>query len=108
MQQAHVIDHQKGAESKEPRNVMSESARIARGAVQPLSQLKAASVDALVFPGGFGAAKNLSDFGFKGTDMKVLADVERVIREFHKVLTVIYRNLYEQILRKNSAYFTGG
>ena len=42
-----------------------ESARIARGSIEPLSSLTAASADAVVFPGGFGAAKNLSDFGFK-------------------------------------------
>ena len=47
------------------RNVLKESARIARGAVSPLAGLKAADVSALVIPGGFGAAKNLSDFGFK-------------------------------------------
>ena len=44
---------------------MVESARIARGAVQPLAQLTVDSADAVVIPGGFGAAKNLSDFGFK-------------------------------------------
>jgi hypothetical protein len=47
------------------RNVLMESARIARGAVEPLSSLAASSAAAVVFPGGFGAAKNLSDFGFK-------------------------------------------
>ena len=46
-------------------SVLLESARIARGAVKPLSELTADDVDAAVFPGGFGAAKNLSDFGFK-------------------------------------------
>lgn len=40
-------------------------------------------MDAVVFPGGFGAAKNLSDFGFNGTDMRVNPEVERVIKEFH-------------------------
>ena len=45
---------------------MNESARIARGPVRPLSQLTAADAEAVVIPGGFGAAKNLSDFGFKG------------------------------------------
>ena len=44
---------------------MVESARIARGQVSPLTELTAEGVDALVIPGGFGAAKNLSDFGFK-------------------------------------------
>ena len=46
-------------------SVMLESARIARGAVKPLSELTPEGADAVVFPGGFGAAKNLSDFGFK-------------------------------------------
>lgn len=69
---------------QQKRNVLAESARIARGAVKPLSQLTSSCADAVVFPGGFGAAKNLSDFGFKGTDMKVHADVERVMKEFHQ------------------------
>ena len=42
-----------------------ESARIARSDPTPLTELKAADLSAVVFPGGFGAAKNLSDFGFK-------------------------------------------
>ena len=64
---------------------MIESARISRGAVEKLSELKATSdIDAVVFPGGFGAAKNLSDFAFKGTDMTVDPEVERVLKEFNK------------------------
>ena len=51
---------------------MLESARIARGAVKPLSELTADDVDAAVFPGGFGAAKNLSDFGFKVSRLTVV------------------------------------
>ena len=67
------------------RNVLIESARISRGAVEKLSELKATSdIDAVVFPGGFGAAKNLSDFAFKGTDMTVDPEVERVLKEFNK------------------------
>jgi len=64
--------------------VANESARIARGSVTPLSSLKSSNVDDIVFPGGFGAAKNLSDFAFKGAEMKVDPDVERIIKEFHK------------------------
>lgn len=82
--QAHVVNHSTGSELTQARNVLLESARIARGAVEPLTSLTAASAAAVVFPGGFGAAKNLSDFGFKGTDMVVDPEVERVIREFHK------------------------
>jgi len=82
-EQAHVVDHTKGAEMEHSRNVLLESARIARGAVKPLSELTAESFDGAVFPGGFGAAKNLSDFGFKGADMTVDPDVERIISSFH-------------------------
>jgi len=81
--QAHVIDHTAGAEMDQERNVLKESARIARTAPNPLTQLKAGDVSALVIPGGFGAAKNLSDFGFKGADMEVDPEMSRVLTEFH-------------------------
>ena len=81
--QAHVVDHTSGSEMTDhKRNVMKESARIARGAITPLSQLKASDADAVIIPGGFGAAKNLSDFGFKGADMSVNDDVARVLKDF--------------------------
>ncbi|XP_036302018.1 glutamine amidotransferase-like class 1 domain-containing protein 3, mitochondrial isoform X2 [Pipistrellus kuhlii] len=58
--QMHVIDHTKGQPSEsETRNVLAESARIARGKITDLAQLSAANHDAAIFPGGFGAAKNL-------------------------------------------------
>ena len=57
---------------------MNESARIARGPVRPLSQLTAADAEAVIIPGGFGAAKNLSDFGFKG---------ERKVGKNHRLWT---------------------
>lgn len=82
--QMHVVDHVKGAPAEgESRNVLVESARIARGAVLPLAQLNGAAADALIIPGGFGAAKNLSDFAVNGADMKVVDDVARVINDFH-------------------------
>ena len=56
---------------KEKRNVLTESARIARGNVKDLSILNASDYDAIIIPGGFGAAKNLSNFAFKGGDMTV-------------------------------------
>ena len=83
VKQAHVVDHSKGAEMEEARSVMVESARIARGAVSPLTDLTVEGLDAVVIPGGFGAAKNLSDFGFKGADMTVNDQVERVLKDFH-------------------------
>lgn len=65
--QHHVVDHLTGKEvSGEQRNVLTESARIARGNVKPLEELDPGKFDAIVMPGGFGAAKNLSDFAFKG------------------------------------------
>jgi len=66
--QHHVINHITGDEMDETRNVLIESARIARGNVKPLSDFKASNFDVLLFPGGFGAAKNLSSLAFKGAD----------------------------------------
>ncbi|XP_027439721.2 glutamine amidotransferase-like class 1 domain-containing protein 3A, mitochondrial isoform X2 [Zalophus californianus] len=65
-------------------NVLTESARIARGKITNLARLSAANHDAAIFPGGFGAAKNLSTFAVDGKDCKVHEDVERVLKEFHK------------------------
>lgn len=84
IEQPHVVDHLKGAPAEgESRSVLTESARIARGNIQPLDQLKASDFDAVIFPGGFGAAKNLCSFAFDGADCTVNAEVERVIKEFH-------------------------
>jgi enhancing lycopene biosynthesis protein 2 len=83
-QQHHVIDHLTGQPSGEQRNVLTESARIARGQIKPLSEFNAAAFDALMMPGGFGVAKNLSDFAFKGPKSSVIPEVERAIREIHK------------------------
>jgi len=60
-----------------------ESARIARGNVKNMQDLKSADYDVLFVPGGFGAAKNLSDFGFKGAEMEVHQDVNDCIKDFH-------------------------
>uniref|UniRef100_A0A8C5KLS6 Glutamine amidotransferase like class 1 domain containing 3A n=1 Tax=Jaculus jaculus TaxID=51337 RepID=A0A8C5KLS6_JACJA len=82
--QMHVIDHTKGQPSEsESRNVLAESARIARGKITSLAQLSATNHDAAIFPGGFGAAKNLSTFAVDGKDCKVNKEVERVMKEFH-------------------------
>ena len=79
--QHHVINHLTGKETKEKRNVLVESARIARGKIKPLSQFKASAFDGLIFPGGFGAAKNLSDYAFKGSDSKINIEVEKAIKD---------------------------
>ncbi|WP_340112352.1 isoprenoid biosynthesis glyoxalase ElbB [Maribellus mangrovi] len=78
--QAHVVNHLNGEEMDEKRNVLVEAARIARGNIKPLTEYKAADYDAIVFPGGFGAAKNLCTFAFDGPDCTVNKDVEEAIR----------------------------
>ena len=87
--QAHVVNHLKGEEQQQQRNVLEESARIARGAVKDMAELKAENYDALLVPGGFGAAKNLCSFGFFGADMTVHEDFEFVLRDFRKKEKVI-------------------
>ena len=79
IKQAHVINHLKGEESNETRNVLEESARIARGEIKPLSEYTPEPYDGLIIPGGFGAAKNLCDWAFKGDDCTVNPDLERAI-----------------------------
>ncbi len=79
--QHHVINHLTGKEMKETRNVLVESARIARGKIKALSEFSAENCDGLLFPGGFGAAKNLSDWAFKGPDGTVNAEVRKAIRD---------------------------
>ncbi|XP_062861966.1 glutamine amidotransferase-like class 1 domain-containing protein 3, mitochondrial [Trichomycterus rosablanca] len=83
--QMHVIDHGKGQPAEnESRNVLAESARIARGNINDLAQLRVSNHDAVIFPGGFGAAKNLSTFAVDGKDCKVNDEVKRVLKDFHK------------------------
>ncbi|MFC2115129.1 isoprenoid biosynthesis glyoxalase ElbB [Bacteroidota bacterium] len=79
--QHHVINHLTGEEMAESRNVLVESARIARGKIRDLSEFSGHDFDALILPGGFGAAKNLSSFAFEGVDCKVNPDVENAIME---------------------------
>ena len=79
--QHHVINHITGEEMGETRNVLIESARIARGNIKDLKEYNADDFDALIFPGGFGAAKNLCDFAFKGADCNVNAEVVYAVRQ---------------------------
>lgn len=67
----------------EKRNVLTEAARIARGSIQDLKTLDIKKYDALAFVGGYGAAKNLSDWAYKGSKCTVLPDVEKTIKAFH-------------------------
>jgi enhancing lycopene biosynthesis protein 2 len=82
--QHHVINHYTHKEMPEKRNVLVESARIARGQIKPLSQFRAGDFDAIIFPGGFGAAKNLSTVAFDGANAKVNPDVESAVKAMHK------------------------
>ena len=78
--QAHVINHLTGKEMPETRNVLVEAARIARGKIKPLSDYRATEYDSIIFPGGFGVAKNLCTFAFDGEKCTVNKDVEKAIR----------------------------
>ena len=81
--QLHVINHLTGEEMKnETRNVLVEAARIARGNIVDIATVNADDIDALFFPGGFGAAKNLCDFAVKGENCDVHPEVMRLVKDF--------------------------
>lgn len=80
--QMHVVNHLTGEEMPETRNVLVESARIARGNVKDLREADAKDFDALIVPGGFGAAKNLSNFAVEGTGCTVNPDVLALAEAF--------------------------
>ncbi len=84
IEQHHVINHITGEVMNEKRNVLIESARIARGKIYDLKDFKAKNYDSIIFPGGFGAAKNLSSFAFDGDKLIVNEEVTRVIKESYK------------------------
>jgi enhancing lycopene biosynthesis protein 2 len=78
--QHHVINHMTGEEMHEKRNVLVESARIARGNIKSLTRFKADHFDAIILPGGFGVAKNLCTWAFEGDNCSVNPDVEKAIK----------------------------
>jgi len=83
--QHHVVNHLTGQPAAgETRNVLVESARIARGRITPLSQIKVRDLDAFILPGGFGAAKNLCNFALAGGEFAVHPDVAKVLEEAHQ------------------------
>ncbi len=84
IEQMHVVNHLTGDETGETRNVLVESARIARGAIQDIAKVEARELDALIFPGGFGAAKNLCDFAVKGSEATVHPQVSRLVCDLLK------------------------
>ncbi len=80
--QHHVINHLTGEVMAEKRNILTESARIVRGKVSPLSECRVDDFAALLVPGGFGVAKNLSDFAFKGAEAEIQEEFMTVCRAF--------------------------
>lgn len=85
IEQHHVVNHlTQDADTDEKRNVLVESARLARGDVSPLTELAADEFDAVIVPGGFGVAKNLSDFASAGDGMEVLESFKEVLSGFRE------------------------
>lgn len=82
--QSEVQNHFTGQKEAADRNILHESARIARGRIVDLAGVRAADLDALIFPGGYGAAKNLCDFASRGDQCRVREDVRRLLLEMHR------------------------
>ncbi|WLI12844.1 MULTISPECIES: isoprenoid biosynthesis glyoxalase ElbB [Pseudomonas] len=80
--QLHVINHLTGEEMPESRNVLVESARIARGNIKDIREASVEDFDALIVPGGFGSAKNLSNFAVEGAGCSVQPDVLALTEAF--------------------------
>ena len=79
--QHHVVNHHSGEETNETRNVILESARIARGEIQDLENLDMNELDAIILPGGFGVAKNLSSLAFDGPDGKINEQLNKILHQ---------------------------
>ena len=75
------VDHLSGKATGMKRNVLAESARIARGNIRNITEVTVGELDALIFPGGYGAAKNLCNFAEKGADAAIHPDVAKLLRE---------------------------
>lgn len=84
--QMHVIDHSVGQPAEgENRNILAESARLVRGDIKPLADLNPADFDAILLPGGFGAAKNLCTFATEGETCTVHQEVENFLRKANSI-----------------------
>ncbi len=83
IEQMHVIDHRNGDVMAEKRNVLTEASRINRGNVLPLTEARADHFDAVIVPGGFGVAKNLSDFALNGSDCTSIPEFSELLQSFH-------------------------
>ncbi|XP_069552825.1 glutamine amidotransferase-like class 1 domain-containing protein 3, mitochondrial [Brachyistius frenatus] len=82
--QMHVVNHCEGKPTEEKRNILQESARIARGDVTDLAKLDVSAFDVAIIPGGFGVAKNLSDWAVKNKDFTIQPLIVKLIKDFHK------------------------
>lgn len=80
-----VINHLSGEEMNEQRNVLIESARIARGNIKNIKDVDPNELDAVIFPGGFGAALNLSSFGKEGISCTVNHEIGKLIKDMHSL-----------------------
>jgi len=89
VEQAAVINNLTSQKTEERRNVLVESARIARGDIKPLSEINIADFDCLVFPGGLGAITNWCDFAVSGVNCTVESSVSRVLEAAYKQKKVI-------------------
>ncbi len=83
-EQTKVINHLTNEPQNEKRNILVEAARIARGNIKDIKDLDLNEIDALIMPGGFGAACNLSSFATEGANAKILPEVENLLKELHK------------------------
>ena len=88
-EQVHVINHLTDDTQPTSRHILEESARIARGNVKPVDTLDVTTYDAIIFPGGFGAAKNLCDYAFKGAECSVAPDIAPLITQAHTLKKVL-------------------
>ncbi len=84
-EQTQVINHITNQPQNEQRNMLVEAARIARGNIKDIKNIKANEIDALIMPGGFGAACNLSSFAKDGVNAQILPEVEALLKELHKL-----------------------
>jgi len=103
--QTQVVNHLTGETSTETRNVLVESARIARGEVKDIAELKGEDYQAVILPGGFGVAKNLSDYAVNGGSFNVHEQVTRVL----KVQIISLESIAKEFtkLKANKYFFLG-
>jgi enhancing lycopene biosynthesis protein 2 len=78
-EQAEVVDHRTGKTVEAKRGVLEESARIARGKIRDMADVDPDSLDGVLLPGGYGAAKNLCTFAKDGAECTVDPQVRRLL-----------------------------